>query len=242
MFGLNHFDNGAQLVYYAQIYCERFRNLDYLQRELDLHNARELKRLAENDRSLKKLQKKFRDDELAILRGEQEDPLENSFANNNNDDDIASTKSVRATKKSAKSKENLSNSPALSTKPNLDSRQHQAGHDTRMGQALQVRSRMKGQARHSRQQEKESDEDESDSGDDSVSSGDDDDLSSEGTGVDDQHDAQSVSTISDSEEVSLADSINSLDKDDELGFDEDQDDSESEHSGSRVEYDSDQNF
>ncbi|KAI9979804.1 hypothetical protein PInf_027874 [Phytophthora infestans] len=53
------------------IYCERFRNLDYLQRELDLHNK--------NDRSLKKLQKKFRDDELAILRGEQEDQIENSM-------------------------------------------------------------------------------------------------------------------------------------------------------------------
>ncbi|GMF16224.1 unnamed protein product [Phytophthora lilii] len=70
------------------IYCERFRNLDYLQRELDLHNSREMKKLAENDRSLKKLQKKFRDDELAILRGEQEDQIENSMLdameNNNN--------------------------------------------------------------------------------------------------------------------------------------------------------------
>ncbi|KAE9047939.1 hypothetical protein PR003_g871 [Phytophthora rubi] len=71
------------------IYCERFRNLDYLQRELDLHNSREMKKLAENDRSLKKLQKKFRDDELAILRGEQEDQIENSMldameSNNNN--------------------------------------------------------------------------------------------------------------------------------------------------------------
>ncbi|EQC35186.1 hypothetical protein SDRG_07415 [Saprolegnia diclina VS20] len=56
------------------IYCERFRNLDYLQRELDLHNDRELKKLQENDRTLKKMQKKFRDDELAILRGEQEEP------------------------------------------------------------------------------------------------------------------------------------------------------------------------
>lgn len=58
------------------IYCERFRNLDYLQRELELHTSRELKQLAENDRSLKKLQKKFRDDELAILRGEQDDEVE----------------------------------------------------------------------------------------------------------------------------------------------------------------------
>ncbi|KAF1334504.1 Clusterin-associated protein 1, partial [Globisporangium splendens] len=66
------------------IYCERFRNLDYLQRELDLHNSRELKKLAENDRSLKKLRKKFRDDELAILRGEQEDQMENGLLDDNN--------------------------------------------------------------------------------------------------------------------------------------------------------------
>ncbi|RHY82376.1 hypothetical protein DYB35_002093 [Aphanomyces astaci] len=55
------------------IYCERYRNLDYLQHELDLHNDREMKKLQENDRTLKKMQKKFRDDELAILRGEQEE-------------------------------------------------------------------------------------------------------------------------------------------------------------------------
>ncbi|CEG48074.1 Predicted coiled-coil protein [Plasmopara halstedii] len=61
------------------IYCERFRNLDYLQRELELHKSRELKQLVENDRSLKKLHKKFRDDELAILRGEQDEQMENSI-------------------------------------------------------------------------------------------------------------------------------------------------------------------
>ncbi|KAF0696405.1 Aste57867_12823 [Aphanomyces stellatus] len=69
------------------VYCERFRNLDYLQHELDLHNDREMKKLQENDRTLKKMQKKFRDDELAILRGEQEEPdipvpEEKEFASN----------------------------------------------------------------------------------------------------------------------------------------------------------------
>ncbi|OQS06332.1 clusterin-associated protein 1 [Thraustotheca clavata] len=67
------------------IYCERFRNLDYLQHELDLHNERELKKLQENDRTLKKMQKKFRDDELAILRGEQQDPGDAPLPKNNED-------------------------------------------------------------------------------------------------------------------------------------------------------------
>nr|CCA23227.1 clusterinassociated protein 1 putative [Albugo laibachii Nc14] len=231
-----------ELEHQYAIYCERFRNLDYLQRELDLHNAREMKRLAENDRSLKKLQKKFRDDELAILRGEQEDPLENSLADNNNNDDIPSPKSVRATTKTVKSKENSRTSPALLSNPNLGSRQDQAGHASRVGPGAQARSGMKGQPRHSRQQEKECEEDESESGDDSRSSGDDEDFSSEGTGEDDRDDEQSVSTILDSEEVSLADSVNSLDQDEEFGSGEDQDESQSEQSGSRAEYDSDQNF
>lgn len=80
------------------IYCERFRNLDYLQRELDLHNARERKQLAENDRSLKKLQKKFRDDELAILRGEQEDQIDGSLldAGNNNGSGSRKTEARRS--------------------------------------------------------------------------------------------------------------------------------------------------
>ncbi|KAF4322339.1 hypothetical protein BBO99_00003973 [Phytophthora kernoviae] len=52
---------------------------EYEKLEKELERHREMKKLAENDRSLKKLQKKFRDDELAILRGEQEDQNESSM-------------------------------------------------------------------------------------------------------------------------------------------------------------------
>lgn len=90
----------------TQIYCERFRNLDYLQRELDLHTSREMKKLAENDRSLKKLQKKFRDDELAILRGEQEDQGDGSLldavADNNKSSDGAGGRRASSTNQKAK--------------------------------------------------------------------------------------------------------------------------------------------
>merc|ERR1719502_2511105 len=53
-------------------YLERFRNLDYLEHELDLYNKSEKEKLEENDRSLKRMQKRLRDEELRILRGEQD--------------------------------------------------------------------------------------------------------------------------------------------------------------------------
>merc|ERR1719327_2601664 len=54
------------------IYLERFRNLDYLENELDLYNKSEKEKLEENDRSLKRMQKRLRDEELRTLRGEQD--------------------------------------------------------------------------------------------------------------------------------------------------------------------------
>lgn len=54
------------------VYLERFRNLDYLEHELDLYNKSEKEKLEENDRSLKRMQKRLRDEELRILRGEQD--------------------------------------------------------------------------------------------------------------------------------------------------------------------------
>ena len=51
-----------------EIYMERFRNLDYLENELDIYNKSEQEKLEENDRSLKRIQKKIRQDELDELR------------------------------------------------------------------------------------------------------------------------------------------------------------------------------
>jgi clusterin-associated protein 1 len=53
-----------------EIYLERFRNLQYLQSELDRINAEELEKKAENEKVLAKMQKRLRDEELKILRGE----------------------------------------------------------------------------------------------------------------------------------------------------------------------------
>ena len=49
------------------VYLERFRNLDYLQNELEMYNKSEKEKLDENDRSLKRMQKRLREEELRIL-------------------------------------------------------------------------------------------------------------------------------------------------------------------------------
>ena len=52
---------------------ERFRNLDYLQHELEIYNKSEKENLEENDRSLKRMQKRLREEELRIMRGGEAD-------------------------------------------------------------------------------------------------------------------------------------------------------------------------
>mmetsp|Transcript_106139 Transcript_106139/g.257831 ORF Transcript_106139/g.257831 Transcript_106139/m.257831 type:complete len:418 (-) Transcript_106139:106-1359(-) len=55
-----------------EVYIERFRNLDYLEHELDKHNQAEKEKLEASDRALKRLQKRLRDDELRLFIGEQD--------------------------------------------------------------------------------------------------------------------------------------------------------------------------
>lgn len=62
------------LVKHYEGYLERFRNLDFLEHELDVYHKTEQQKLEENDRSLKRMQKKLREDELRQLRGEMVTP------------------------------------------------------------------------------------------------------------------------------------------------------------------------
>ena len=55
-----------------ETYLERFRNLDYLERELDQYNQEEQEKLDERDRVMQALQSKLKDEERRILRGETE--------------------------------------------------------------------------------------------------------------------------------------------------------------------------
>jgi len=55
-----------------EVYLERFRNLDFLEHEMDKYNQAEKDEMDERNRALKRMQKRLREEELRILRGEQE--------------------------------------------------------------------------------------------------------------------------------------------------------------------------
>lgn len=52
------------------VYLERFRNLEYLEMELDHYDQMEQEKMEDADRMLKKMQRRLRDEEMRILRGE----------------------------------------------------------------------------------------------------------------------------------------------------------------------------
>ncbi|GMI42438.1 hypothetical protein TeGR_g13547 [Tetraparma gracilis] len=58
------------LVKQYTVYLERFRNLDYLEAELDSLNQAEKEKYLQSDRAMKTLQKKLREEELKLLRGD----------------------------------------------------------------------------------------------------------------------------------------------------------------------------
>lgn len=61
-----------ELAKIYESYVARFRNLDYLEHELDVLNREEEERMEENARELKRLQKRLREEEWRMLRGEDE--------------------------------------------------------------------------------------------------------------------------------------------------------------------------
>jgi len=54
-------------------YISRFRNLDFLEHELDCLNKEEEEKMEENERALKRMQKRLREEEWRLLRGEGEE-------------------------------------------------------------------------------------------------------------------------------------------------------------------------
>lgn len=59
-----------ELAKVYESYVGRFRNLDYLENELDTLNREEQEKIEENNRALKRMQKKLREEEWRMLRGE----------------------------------------------------------------------------------------------------------------------------------------------------------------------------
>eukprot|EP01017_Pseudomicrothorax_dubius_P047004 TRINITY_DN8377_c0_g1_i1.p1 TRINITY_DN8377_c0_g1~~TRINITY_DN8377_c0_g1_i1.p1 ORF type:complete len:413 (-),score=143.73 TRINITY_DN8377_c0_g1_i1:1204-2442(-) len=54
------------------IYTEKFRNLAYLEHQLDLHNIAEQERYEESQRQMERVKKRLKEEEMKMLRGEQE--------------------------------------------------------------------------------------------------------------------------------------------------------------------------
>ena len=71
----DHLEHELKQVY--EIYLERYRNLAYLESELQKYHQAEMEKKEESDRALKRMQKRLREEELRILRGEQEVDPEN---------------------------------------------------------------------------------------------------------------------------------------------------------------------
>lgn len=53
-------------------YLEKFRNLDYLEHELDIYNKQEEEKLLESQKVLEKIKRTLQEEEKRILRGEGE--------------------------------------------------------------------------------------------------------------------------------------------------------------------------
>jgi clusterin-associated protein 1 len=70
-----------ELIGQYGIYLERFRNLDYLEHELDVYNASAKERHLEADKAMKRMQKRLRDEEFKVFRGENEGILDDENSN-----------------------------------------------------------------------------------------------------------------------------------------------------------------
>ena len=62
-----------ELQDHYNVYLERFCNLHYLQNELEMCEKEESDKLRYASHTLKRMQKKLRDEELRILHGEEDD-------------------------------------------------------------------------------------------------------------------------------------------------------------------------
>jgi len=64
-----------ELEKYYGVYIEKFRNVEYLEHELERYNQEEQEKLEESERNLRRMQKRLKEEELKILRGEHEGDL-----------------------------------------------------------------------------------------------------------------------------------------------------------------------
>lgn len=68
-----------QFEHYYEQYISRFRNLDYLENEVDLLHQREAAQMEADERSLKRMREQLREEEWKMLRGELREVSEEQF-------------------------------------------------------------------------------------------------------------------------------------------------------------------
>lgn len=56
---------------FYNMYIEKFRNLDYLENQLDTYNQKELEKKKENEKALKKIQEKYKIEEFKIINEDE---------------------------------------------------------------------------------------------------------------------------------------------------------------------------
>eukprot|EP00045_Choanoeca_perplexa_P009790 m.95755 g.95755 ORF g.95755 m.95755 type:complete len:405 (+) comp15028_c0_seq3:86-1300(+) len=66
----------AELQKQYEAYVEKFRNLSFLERELENHNQREQDKFEETERQLRRMQERLRDEELRLIRGGEDGTLD----------------------------------------------------------------------------------------------------------------------------------------------------------------------
>jgi clusterin-associated protein 1 len=64
-----------EMVTVYERYMEKFRNLAFLEQQLDEYNREEQNRFDETESSLKRMQNRMREEELSLLRGEKNESL-----------------------------------------------------------------------------------------------------------------------------------------------------------------------
>ncbi|KAI8835187.1 Clusterin-associated protein-1 [Chytriomyces cf. hyalinus JEL632] len=62
----------VDMVKLHEIYMDKFRNLSYLEQQLDEHDRIEQDKFEETEQSLKKMQSRLREEEMQLLRGDKE--------------------------------------------------------------------------------------------------------------------------------------------------------------------------
>lgn len=68
-----------ELEKFYQVYIDKFRNLDYLENQLDVYNTKEQEKREESEQALKKIQAKFQQEEYKIINEGNEGPEVNQM-------------------------------------------------------------------------------------------------------------------------------------------------------------------